>query len=318
VYLNKVTNIVVCCNNEIAFPAISQLAQNGVLKAVVVPERNKEVYQMLQQFLAGSTIELLRVNKKNLVETIKNLVESKNVSYCWLMTFSYILPKALLDLLPGGFINFHYGILPQYRGANPILSHMLQNETHSGLTVHIMDEQIDTGPMLLQHKIPIEDRDTFGTQCKKLGMLGAAMAQQLLQLIQQGLAITPVVQDESVARYFKKPVAKELMINWETMSSRQVVRMIMACNPWNKGAGTMINNNIICLLDAETISQISLEVENLPPGTIVGLDKKEGLQIVCSDNKIIRVNIIYTTDGFFTPDELFVMGIKLKDRFITV
>lgn len=317
-HLNKHLNIIICCNNEIAFPAIAALAQNGVLIAVVVPVKNKELYQQLQQFLQGSSVELVGVSKKNLVEILKNLVESKKATYCWLMTFSYIIPKVLLDLLPGAFINFHYGILPQYRGPNPILAQMLQHESHSGLTVHLMDEHIDTGPMLLQHKIPIEEADTFGMQCRKLGILGAALAQQLLQLIVQSADIRPVVQDELQARYYKKPTAADLMINWELMNSKQVVRMIMACNPWNKGAGVLINNQVICLVDAVITSDILPDTASYLPGTIVGLDENEGLKIFCNDTQIVRINIIYTPDGFFTASALAGMGINIKDRFITI
>ncbi len=191
---------------------------------------------------------------------------------------------------------------------------MLQYETYSGITVHIVDENIDTGPIIFQQKISIEETDTFGIQCRKLGMLGASMALRLLQLYQLGQVLPSAPQDESQARYFKNPVADNLMINWEKMSSNQVIRMINACNPWNKGAGAVIQNQVICLTAAEITTDI-IE-DKLNPGSIVLLNDKEGLKIVCCDNKIIRVNIIYLPDGFFPGHKLSAYGIKLKDRFI--
>lgn len=304
----------ILCNNEIAILAMQQLFMNGALKAVVVPEKNTALYSMLKQMLTDTGVSLLAVNKKNLETTITAVAAEKNISSAWLMTFSYIIPKSLLSLLPGKFINFHYGILPKYRGPNPILAQMLQYETQSGITVHIVDEHIDTGPIILQQKIMIEDTDTFGIQCRKLGMLGASMALNLLQLYQLGLLPPSVPQDESLACYFKKPIVADLMINWNTMTSKQVVRMINACNPWNKGAGALINNQVICLTDAE-ITENKIE-DNLQPGTIVCLNEKEGLKIICNDNKTIKINIIYLPDGFFPGYKISSYGIKLNDRFI--
>ena len=314
-HINSDINILVLCNNEIAIPAMQQLFVSGNLKAIVIPEKNKELFAIVHPLLAGSDVKLVAVNKKNLEATVRTLTAEKKITTAWLMTFPYIIPPSLLTTLPGGFINFHYGLLPKYRGPNPILAQMLQFETYSGISVHVVDKNIDTGPIVLQQKIPIEDTDTFGTQCQKLGMLGAAIALQLLKVFSLGNVIPSMPQDESQARYFKKPTASDLMINWKNMSSGQIVRLINACNPWNKGAGTIIYNQVICFTHAEvTGDTISEEAE---PGTIVNLDDKEGLKIFCSDKKIIRVNIIYTPHGFFPGYRLTLYGMKLKDRFIT-
>ncbi len=307
--------IMVLCNNEIAIPALQQLYMNGVLKAVVVPQKNSDLYSLLKSMLTGTDITISSVNKKNLETTLPSLTAEKNITSAWLMTFSYIIPKYLLSLLPGGFINFHYGILPKYRGANPILAQMLQYETHSGLTIHIADENIDTGPIVMQQKISIEDTDTFGIQCRKLGMLGASMAQQLLQLFIQNIGISSIPQNESLANYYKKPIATDLMINWGTMSSTQVIRMVNACNPWNKGAGAIIDNQVICFTAAEITTDTA--EENTLPGTIVSINDTEGLKIKCCDRKVIRVTIIYLPDGFFPGYKLTDYGIKINGRFIS-
>jgi methionyl-tRNA formyltransferase len=276
-------------------------------------KKNKELFLILSQYLAGSNIDIITINKKNFSNRLKELIAEKKANSCWLMTFPYIIPFSLLQALPGIFINFHYGILPKFRGPNPILAQMLQYETHSGITVHFVDEKIDNGPMILQQKIPIEDTDSFGLQCRKLGILGASMALQLIKMMSLGPDIPSRPQDESQANYFKKPIAAELMINWKNMSSKQVCRLINACNPWNKGAGAIINNQVICITDAEVTSEII--TGELQPGTIIGLDATGGLKVLCSDKIIIRVNIIYTPDGFFTGHKLSAYGIKLNDRF---
>lgn len=304
----------VLCNNEMAIPAMQQLYQAGSLQAVVVPEKNTALFSLLKQMLIGTGVSIISVNKKTLESSIKKIVTEKNITAAWLMTFAYIIPKALLSIVPSGFINFHYGLLPQYRGANPVLAQMLNGETESGITVHIVDENIDTGPIVLQQKIPIEDNDTFGIQLQKLGMLGASLVQPLLRLYQLNPMLPSIPQDETKAQYFKKPIAADLMINWNTMSSKQIIRLINACNPWNKGAGAIINGMGICLTNAELTSEIPAAVTL--PGTITALGEQEELKIYCLDNNTIKINVISTQEGFFSGKRLKDYGVKINDRFL--
>jgi len=305
----------VLCNNEMAIPAMQQLYMSGSMKVVLVPEKNPGLFSMLKQMLAGTGISLLSVNKKTLESTVRKIAAEKNITSAWLMTFPYIIPRSLLKLLPGGFINFHYGLLPQYRGVNPVLAQMIHGETHSGITIHLVDEGIDTGAIVMQQKIPIEERDTFGIQLEKLGMLGASMAMQLLQICRLHPIPPSIPQNESLAKYYKRPVAADLMINWNTMSSEQVIRLINACNPWNKGAGAMINHIVICLTDAEPAGEIL--TGNIAPGTIIALDKEAGLKIYCFDNKAIKINVICTPQGFFAGNRLVDYGIRIHDQFLS-
>lgn len=298
-----------------AIPAMQQLYMSGSLKAVAVPEKNTSLFSLLKQMLTGTGVDLLTVNKKTLESVIRKTATEKNITAGWVMTFSYIIPKALVNLLPGGFVNFHYGLLPQYRGVNPVLEQMLAGEKESGITVHVVDENIDTGPVVLQKKIPIDDRDSFGMQLQKLGMLGASLVQPLLRLYQLSLLLPSVPQDELKARYFKKPVAADLMINWNTMGSQQVIRLINACNPWNKGAGTLISGMGICITDAEPLAEIP--GETAAPGTIISLNGQEGLKVYCFDNKLVKVNVISTPEGIFGAYRLLDYGIKPGDRFLS-
>ena len=251
--------------------------------------------------------------KQNLTEKISKFISENSITAVWLMTFTYILPQVLLNVLPGGFINFHYGLLPKYRGANPILSQMLNYEVEGGITIHLVDSGIDTGPIVMQQKIPIEDTDTFGIQIQKLASLGASLVPRLLQFYELSSRLPSQPQDENQAQYFKKPFAGDLMIKWQTMSAIQVIRLVNACNPWNKGAGAVINSQVICITDAELA--VDLAVTVMMPGIVVLLDDKNGLIISSSDNKLIRVNICYTPEGFFTGKKLNRFGIKINDKF---
>jgi methionyl-tRNA formyltransferase len=287
VHIDSSANIIVLCNNEVAFPALANLVYSGALKGVVIPQKNKELVGYFKSAFAGSGIPLTTVNKKNLVVTLETLIREKKVDSVWLMTFPYIIPARVLSVPPRGFINFHYGLLPQYRGVNPVLAQMLNYETHGGITVHVADKGVDTGPIVFQQQIEITDDDTFGTHLKKLAILGAEIALNLLKLFIFSNALPAVPQDESKAAYFGKVSAKDLMIDWSKMTSFKVIRLINACNPWNKGAGAVINNQVVCFTEAELVEEPPQHIHI--PGTILTLDHSSGLTIQCSDEKIIKV-----------------------------
>ena len=143
-------NVMILCNNELALPAMQQLYMKGNLKAVVVPAENTSLFTLLNQILSGTGVTLLKVDKQNLQTKLQALITEKNITAAWMMTFAYILPKTVLKILPGNFLNFHYGILPKYRGPNPILAQMLNGESESGISIHVVDKRIDNGPIVMQ------------------------------------------------------------------------------------------------------------------------------------------------------------------------
>ncbi len=77
--------------------------------------------------------------------------------------FGIIFKKRILTLPKIGCINVHSSLLPRHRGPNPFYAVIRQGETQSGVTFHIMDEGIDTGPIIAQQSFPILDTDTAYT-----------------------------------------------------------------------------------------------------------------------------------------------------------
>ncbi len=91
------------------------------------------------------------------------------------VAFGQILPQALLDLPSHGCFNVHASLLPMYRGASPINHVILAGEKESGVTIMQMDAGIDTGDILLQEAVPIEEDETAETLAEKLSALGARL-----------------------------------------------------------------------------------------------------------------------------------------------
>src|SRR5687767_5557169 len=102
--MNAGLNIIVLCNHEMALPAIRELIHYGVLKAVVVPEKNRTLTADFRSFFTGSQIQVVSVSKKNVQSTLRSLVSETKCHAALVMTFPYILPSALLTLPLYGFI----------------------------------------------------------------------------------------------------------------------------------------------------------------------------------------------------------------------
>lgn len=176
--------------------------------------------------------------------------------------FSIIFKKPLLTLPKIGCINVHSSLLPKHRGPNPFSAVILQGESETGVTFHIMDEGIDTGPIIAQRKIEISHTDTAYTiYCKASELAGEMVPDVLSKIESEGLIGTP--QNHQLATYDPKPTLSDAIIRWD-VPAEQIDRQVRALS------------QIIMprfFYDGKTIFvarvKINQENTNLPPGTII-------------------------------------------------
>ncbi len=310
--MNEIKALILC-NNPIAIPGIKEFLFYGKVAAIATTQRNKEMQHILNDLMKDTGVPLLLLNKKDYKTQLTETIKKYDVNVGLMMTFPFMITPEILALPAKGFINFHYGLLPQCRGPHPILRHLLNNDKEAGVTIHKVDEGIDTGAIIMQEKIAIEDNDTYGTLQSKLAFLAAKQAANLLKILSYGSMIPAAAQDETKASYYEMPTASELTINWNEMTAEQIVRLVNACNPWNKGAGTTINDWLIGITEVE-ISENSY-TDDTAPGTIIACNKEDGLLVQTKDNKKIKINIIYTNEGFFSGSRMAVYGINAGMKF---
>lgn len=144
------------------------------------------------------------------------------------VAFGQILPKAVLEVPPRSSINVHASLLPRYRGAAPIAWALIRGETESGITTFQMDEGMDTGPILLQERLPIEPGDTARELAARLSQLGA---QLLLQTLEQFDSLTPTPQRHDLATLAPRLKKEDGLLEWSE-PAQALVNRIRGCNPW--------------------------------------------------------------------------------------
>lgn len=216
--------------------------------------------------------------------------------------YGLILPRSVLDIPKYGCINIHASLLPRWRGAAPIHRAIEAGDADSGVTIMQMEEGLDTGPMLLIERLPIEHGDTTGSLHDKLAELGGKMIVDALRKLEQGnLPATP--QPEEGVTYAAKIAKEEAALDF-TLPAEVVARKIRAFNPF-PGAFGMFNGAAVKLWRAEA----SREPSRVAPGTIVSASAN-GVVIACNEGSI-RVTELQKPGGKRLPATEFLKGFPM-------
>jgi methionyl-tRNA formyltransferase len=182
--------------------------------------------------------------------------------------FGQILPSQVLAIPPHGCLNVHASLLPRYRGAAPIAAAILAGEEQTGVTLMLMEEGMDTGPVLAQARCNIEPQDTTGSLSVKLAHLGADLLLETLPRWLDG-QMTPQPQDDSLATYCQMITKKDGLIDWSLPATDLWLR-VRAYHPW-PGAYTYWRGKLLKVLHARPVT-IGPSIEK--SGRVISLDDK--------------------------------------------
>ena len=173
--------------------------------------------------------------------------------------YGKIIPKSVLEIPEHGSINVHPSLLPKLRGASPIQGAILGGLTETGVTIMLMDEKMDHGPILANIKHDITNpKITAEKLAKELADTGAELLIETLPRYLVG-EVTPEEQNHTQATYTKLITKEDGHINWE-ISAGEIERRIRAYTPW-PGAYAYWNDKRVKFLEAEIIGG---EEENKP------------------------------------------------------
>ncbi len=174
--------------------------------------------------------------------------------------YGQILPRAVLDLPRLGCLNLHASLLPRHRGASPIQASILAGDSETGMTTMIMDEGLDTGDILLAHRIPISPDETAGELHDRLADIAPAVLLESLELLETGTAVR-IPQDPALATYAPKLGRQDGRLAWQE-PAEALARRVRAMNPW-PGASARLAGSIMKIHLAGESS------ESGAPGTVL-------------------------------------------------
>jgi methionyl-tRNA formyltransferase len=164
------------------------------------------------------------------------------------VAYGKILPKPVLDALPLGCINVHASLLPKYRGAAPIQWAVIDAEVETGVCIMQLDEGMDTGPVLLERRIPIGPEETSGELFERLAPLGAGALLDALDEIAAGRAHSHP-QDHARATHAAMLTKADGAIDF-TLPATKVAARIRGVDPW-PGAQAKLRDQTVKLFRAK-------------------------------------------------------------------
>lgn len=153
------------------------------------------------------------------VDVIQNHTDEMLLNTEWdlfiVASYGKILPKDLLDLPNKGVLNVHPSMLPKYRGASPIVSAILEDEKETGVSIMLLDEKMDHGPILAQARVEVDNWPPRADVLEEILVKeGGELLAEAIPLWMKG-EITPEEQDHDNATFSKKITKEDGLINLE-------------------------------------------------------------------------------------------------------
>lgn len=211
-------------------------------------------------------LQPLKIKEKDAVEELRKYPADIFV----VAAFGQLLSEEILNMPRLGCINIHASLLPAYRGAAPIQWCVINGEEKTGVTIMQMAKGMDTGDILLQKEVVLDEKETGGSLFDRLMETGAELIVEVLPKIEAG-ELTPVVQKEELATYAGK-ITKDMGNIDFAKSAVTIERLIRGLNPW-PSAFTHYKGKILKIWEADVVSE-GANAENPVPGTVIAMDKE--------------------------------------------
>lgn len=223
---------------EIGVPSLKALIETDQIEVVGVvsqPDRPAGRHQdhptatPIKELATRHGLRIFQPDRINNTEALAPL-QDLNPELVVVCAYGQILRKAILDLPQLGCLNIHASLLPKYRGASCLQGPLLNGDKETGVTLIWMNEGLDTGDILLQETIEIQNTDTAGTLHDKLAVLAPDALLKAISLLRTGQA-PRIPQDETSASYVKKMKKEDGEIPWN-YSAEKIRNHIRAMTPW--------------------------------------------------------------------------------------
>ena len=200
-------------------------------------------------------ISLLKPDK---IFNVADEIAKKEPKLLVLCAYGQKVPQKILDIPEKGALNVHPSLLPEYRGPSPISQAILDNREETGVTIMLMDEKIDRGPILSQKRHPIKEEINFLQLSEELSKIGGELLIETISRWEEG-KIVPQKQKEIGATYTELLKKEDGRIDWKE-SAGKIERKVRALNPWPGTFSYYLDKKsnqkkILKILEAETQKQ---------------------------------------------------------------
>lgn len=280
---------------DMGYVGMDTLLFAGVnIVGVIGPLKTHNTYLQFKNFVKmrrQNFIEYERLDDPETIDIVKNLQPDIAV----VCSFNNKIPQEFMDVIPGGILNIHPSLLPNYRGGNPYSWVIMNGEEKTGVTIHFMSEKFDEGDIVMQEPCPINKSETMGTLFNRTNHIGCRMLLQALYQFDKDGELKRIPQPQG--DFIKAPNIKDpdLFIDFNK-SAIELERFVRALNPYISA---------MCLYKNQIIKLHKVSVANIPNNE----NYSNGEICEIKDDKIY----IKTADGCIVPEVMQFAGYFIGD-----
>lgn len=269
---------------EFAVSSLAALVEEGYNIAAVITAPDKPAgrgMKLQQSAVKKYAVEKgLRIIQPDKLKNPEFLDELKSLKADLQVVVAFrMLPEVVWHMPPLGTINVHASLLPQYRGAAPINWAIINGEKETGVTTFKLQHEIDTGNILLQDRVPIDENETAGELHDKLKEVGATLLVRTVKGLMDGSIKEQAQNIVGKVTHAPKIFTDTCKINWNSPTS-DVYNLIRGLSPY-PAAFTHLDSKMLKIFWAEK----QLQTTSILPGEIL-TDQKHFLKFACIDGYI--------------------------------
>ena len=308
---------------DFAVESLDRLVTGGynIVGVVTMPDKiggrgNKVVQSAVKLYALEHNLPLFQPEKlkdSTFVEQLRKLNADLQIVIAFRM-----MPEIVWAMPPLGTFNLHASLLPKYRGAAPINRAVINGDTETGVTTFFLKQEIDTGDIIQQRRIPIAETDNVGIVHDKLMTMGADMVIETVDAILND-SIKPIPQDELCNKGIEATPAPKIFtetchINW-SQPALNVYNLIRGLSPypaaWTEipDASGKMHHAKIYATEIPDDAPLCRIIGNSQSGTLSTDGKR--LKVLCGDNRWIEITSIQIAGKRRMTTEEFLRGFRI-------
>jgi len=300
---------------QFAVPALRRLVENGYQVPAVYTRPDKQAGRgrlltasPVKQAAKELGLTVLQPDSLKKSQAVAELAGFK-ADIIVVAAYGRILPPPVLEMPEFGCLNIHPSLLPRHRGASPVASAILAGDQFTGVSIMLLDEGLDTGPVIARAQLPVMDNDNSGSLGFKLSLVAAnLLVEALPEWIKGRLEARP--QPEAGATCSGTIDKQDGCIDWH-QSALDIWRRVRAFQPW-PGCYTRWRGKTLKIIEAVPLAvagEVAGCVVSLPDGGLAVATGDGLLQLLALQLEGKRV---MTADEFLRGQRHFI-GAALPD-----
>lgn len=308
----KEVRIIFMGTPDFAVASLRALVENNyhVVGVITAPDkpagRGRQLNESaVKQYALKQNLRILQPEKLKNPEFLAEL-QSLKADLQIVVAFR-MLPEVVWNMPPMGTFNLHGSLLPKYRGAAPLNWAVINGETETGVTTFLLSHEIDTGRVMFQERIPIEENDTVGDIHDQLMEIGARLVLKTVDALAEGKVMavdqTQMLAEGAELKHAPKIFKEDCRIDW-ARDCESVRNLIRGLSPYPTAWTEMVHPDRDEVLTAKIFSAVKdHSAMSSMPGTIL-TDRKKYLKIACADGWLNILEIQLSGRKRMKVDEL--------------